>query len=323
MKLAHLPAGRFIYGHSFLKPFEFTSMWASAEANRGGAAAQTAPASPTLGAIDNLDKPKLSPVESRDWRWAKTGSRAEVEDRWTTKKTPRSVVMNAAVAEKENVVVEKKFCPKEIAATIAAIAEEVAAESALQADAPIFSPLHADAPAFAPRLPGARGQGERDVRVGRGSPAQHGQRARRQQVYDARGQEVHDGATHARGGVHAAVVVLGGAREGARGRAAQREGFRGGLYGGGRAGGVHRDGDHEGPRATPCSRRRGRSRRSSSRSSRRGRPRSRCRRRGRPSRSGTAAGSRPSSCATSTDAAASATSASCNTRAAVGVGFFA
>jgi len=153
VKLAHLPAGRFIYGHSFLKPFEFTSMWASAEANRGGAAAQTAPASPTLGAIDNLDKPKLSPVESRDWRWAKTGSRAEVEDRWTTKKTPRSVVMNAAVAEKENVVVEKKFCPKEIAATIAAIAEEVAAESALQADAPIFSPLHADAPAFAPVSP--------------------------------------------------------------------------------------------------------------------------------------------------------------------------
>jgi hypothetical protein len=26
-----LPAGRFVYGHNFLKPFEFTTMWASAQ----------------------------------------------------------------------------------------------------------------------------------------------------------------------------------------------------------------------------------------------------------------------------------------------------
>jgi len=30
VQLAHLPAGRFLYGHDFLKPFEFTSMWSTA-----------------------------------------------------------------------------------------------------------------------------------------------------------------------------------------------------------------------------------------------------------------------------------------------------
>jgi hypothetical protein len=30
LTLAHLPAGRFVYGHGYLKPFEFTDMWASA-----------------------------------------------------------------------------------------------------------------------------------------------------------------------------------------------------------------------------------------------------------------------------------------------------
>ena len=38
VELAHLPAGRFVYGHSYLKPFEFTSLWASAKANRSGSA---------------------------------------------------------------------------------------------------------------------------------------------------------------------------------------------------------------------------------------------------------------------------------------------
>jgi hypothetical protein len=40
VQLAHLPAGRFVYGHGFLKPFEFTSMWSTATGNRAGAPAQ-------------------------------------------------------------------------------------------------------------------------------------------------------------------------------------------------------------------------------------------------------------------------------------------
>ena len=34
LTLAHMPAGRFVYGNGYLKPFEFTDMWASARANR-------------------------------------------------------------------------------------------------------------------------------------------------------------------------------------------------------------------------------------------------------------------------------------------------
>ena len=37
--LAHLPAGRFVYGRRYLQPFEFSAFWHSAETNRAGARA--------------------------------------------------------------------------------------------------------------------------------------------------------------------------------------------------------------------------------------------------------------------------------------------
>ena len=132
--LAHLPAGRFVYGHSYLKPFEFTQLWASASGNRSGAATQVA-LPPSVPAVDevNLDKPKLSPAESKRWRWEKTGSRAEQSNSWTT----------AKVAKEEVVAVEEK---ETAAARIAAIAQAVAA----QAESSASSTFKADAQPFVP-----------------------------------------------------------------------------------------------------------------------------------------------------------------------------
>ena len=88
VELAHLPAGRFVYGHSYLKPFEFTSLWASAKANRSGSAPRAVDGSP------ELEKPKFSPEDGRRWRWEKTGSRAEQASFWR-KKEPAAVEASA------------------------------------------------------------------------------------------------------------------------------------------------------------------------------------------------------------------------------------
>ena len=88
VELAHLPAGRFVYGHSYLKPFEFTSLWASAKANRSGSAPRAVDGSP------ELEKPKFSQEDARRWRWEKTGSRAEQASLWR-RKEPAAVEASA------------------------------------------------------------------------------------------------------------------------------------------------------------------------------------------------------------------------------------
>ena len=88
VELAHLPAGRFVYGHSYLKPFEFTTLWASAKANRSGSAPRAVDGSP------ELEKPKFSPEDGRRWRWEKTGSRAEQASSWR-RKEPAAVEASA------------------------------------------------------------------------------------------------------------------------------------------------------------------------------------------------------------------------------------
>ena len=97
LTLAHMPAGRFVYGNGYLKPFEFTDMWASAQANRAGAGAARAAAtrspaaagaSPDAPPAD--DHAPLSMEEKNKWRWERTGSRAEQASSWIRKKeTPR------------------------------------------------------------------------------------------------------------------------------------------------------------------------------------------------------------------------------------------
>ena len=74
-----------MYGHGYLRPFEFTELWSSARGNRAGTVARAQNVDP------NLDKPKLSPEDGKKWRWEKTGSRAEQADRWTKKVTKETV----------------------------------------------------------------------------------------------------------------------------------------------------------------------------------------------------------------------------------------
>ena len=52
LEMTRLPSGRFVFGHRYVKPIEFTSFWASARANRSGANARAAPASADFREID-------------------------------------------------------------------------------------------------------------------------------------------------------------------------------------------------------------------------------------------------------------------------------
>ena len=52
LEMTRLPSGRFVLGHRYVKPIEFTSFWASARANRSGANARAAPASADFREID-------------------------------------------------------------------------------------------------------------------------------------------------------------------------------------------------------------------------------------------------------------------------------
>jgi hypothetical protein len=85
INLTHLPAGRFVYGHGYLKPFEFTSLWSTAEGNRGGALrvmrTVDTRASPDAPPVDDH---RLSAEEKKKWRWDVTGSVAEQAKRWTS-----------------------------------------------------------------------------------------------------------------------------------------------------------------------------------------------------------------------------------------------
>jgi len=85
----------------------------------------------TVGGVDDLDKPKLSPEESSKWRWAKTGSRAEVLNTWR-KTTVAALVVSTAVTSPPSV--ETSIATSAVAASqIAAVAEAVAARTAVVA----------------------------------------------------------------------------------------------------------------------------------------------------------------------------------------------
>ena len=192
VQLAHLPAGRFVYGHSYLKPFEFTQLWASASANRSGAATQVN--LPSLPVVDevNLDKPKLSPAESKRWRWEKTGSRAEQSSSWTVAK-----------AAKEEVTKKEK---ESAAARIAAIAQAVAARAESS-----VSTFKADAKPFVPASPGRlQPLGSGDVRVGRvGEGGVCEGFGEGEPLRDAREQALHDPAPPQAGALHRRVRAHG------------------------------------------------------------------------------------------------------------------
>ena len=81
LRLTPLPSGRFVFGHRFVKPIEFTRFWDTAAANRAAAPARDA--SSVLDAIDRGATVSTVGAERARRRWGATGSAADGERRWT------------------------------------------------------------------------------------------------------------------------------------------------------------------------------------------------------------------------------------------------
>jgi hypothetical protein len=77
LQLTPLPSGRFIFGHRFVKPIEFTNFWASASANRAAAPARG------VGEV-NDESLDCGAAECQRRRWGKTGSAGDASERWGT-----------------------------------------------------------------------------------------------------------------------------------------------------------------------------------------------------------------------------------------------
>ena len=80
LRLTPLPSGRFVFGHRFVKPIEFTRFWDTAAANRAAAPAREA--SSVLDAIERGANETVG-AECARRRWGATGSAADGERRWT------------------------------------------------------------------------------------------------------------------------------------------------------------------------------------------------------------------------------------------------
>ena len=80
LRLTPLPSGRFVFGHRFVKPIEFTRFWDTAAANRAAAPARDA--SSVLDAIVRGANETVG-AECARRRWGATGSAADGERRWT------------------------------------------------------------------------------------------------------------------------------------------------------------------------------------------------------------------------------------------------
>ena len=84
LRLTPLPSGRFVFGHRFVKPIEFTRFWDTAAANRAAAPARDA--SSVLDAVErgaNANETVGVGAERARRRWSATGSAADGERRWT------------------------------------------------------------------------------------------------------------------------------------------------------------------------------------------------------------------------------------------------
>ena len=81
LRLTPLPSGRFVFGHRFVKPIEFTRFWDTAAANRAAAPARDA--SSVLDAIERGANETVG-AECARRRWSATGSAADGERRWTS-----------------------------------------------------------------------------------------------------------------------------------------------------------------------------------------------------------------------------------------------
>jgi len=96
--LTHLPVGRFVYGHAYLQPYEFTSFWNSAESNRAGMPERAfhsgndySKDSPSNSRRNSMDvapgdvAPRRTSMDERRSKWESTNAKCDRETTWKKK----------------------------------------------------------------------------------------------------------------------------------------------------------------------------------------------------------------------------------------------
>ena len=77
LRLTPLPSGRFVFGHRFVKPIEFTKFWDTASANRAASPARDASSAAAC------DRGEDDAERGARRRWGATGTAADGRRRWT------------------------------------------------------------------------------------------------------------------------------------------------------------------------------------------------------------------------------------------------
>jgi hypothetical protein len=77
LRLTPLPSGRFVFGHRFVKPIEFTKFWDTASANRAASPARDASSAAAC------DRGEDDAERGARRRWGATGTAADSRRRWT------------------------------------------------------------------------------------------------------------------------------------------------------------------------------------------------------------------------------------------------
>jgi hypothetical protein len=152
--LTPLPSGRFVFGHRYVKPIEFTSFWATAASNRAAAPArharqEEAPSRRVSAIVEESDLADVVDSPESPSRWGTTGGRADGCASWksaeesTGKASAGAYVppaMRAARAAAEKAAAEKAEAEKAVLAAQKAEADAQVAK-ALQAQERVVSSL--------------------------------------------------------------------------------------------------------------------------------------------------------------------------------------
>ena len=152
--LTPLPSGRFVFGHRYVKPIEFTSFWATAASNRAAAPARHARQEEALrrrvsAIVEESDLADVVDSPESPSRWGTTGGRADGCASWksaeesTGKASAGAYVppaMRAARAAAEKAAAEKAEAEKAVLAAQKAEADAQVAK-ALQAQERVVSSL--------------------------------------------------------------------------------------------------------------------------------------------------------------------------------------
>jgi hypothetical protein len=150
LRLTPLPSGRFVFGHRFVKPIEFTRFWDTAASNRAAAPARDA-CPDAARAAAGAD----AGAEGARRRWAATGSVGDGESRWNATAPPALKMASAGAYVPP--ALRKAREAAAAAAAAAAVERDAQVAKALAAQDAVVSSLgDALAAAVAARAPAVR-----------------------------------------------------------------------------------------------------------------------------------------------------------------------